>query len=263
MDVLRENQEMCLPIFSFSHYFDNSTNVPVHTHPATELIYQAGGQCTVTIGKEKFLCSPGDLLVIPPETAHNQISEGPVKTVFVTAVIDARLLSSRTRLIHFGNDPWTPRLMNMIQEMSREVRYELCGGVLYSLVRHIAQFERDQEFGTRNRIVTRAIKLIEANFNRPLNTKLIARSVGVSESYLRAVFLREKKISIFLFLQNYRMAHARRLLQQPYCDIKEVAFQCGYPDAGYFARQFKKIHLCSPTEFRFKLQTRPEFDLRL
>ena len=68
---------------------------------------------------------------------------------------------------------------------------------------------------------------------------------------------------IFLFLQNYRMAHARRLLQQPYCDIKEVAFQCGYPDAGYFARQFKKIHLCSPTEFRFKLQTRPEFDLRL
>lgn len=120
MDVLRENQEMCLPIFSFSHYFDNSTNVPVHTHPATELIYQAGGQCTVTIGKEKFLCTPGDLLVIPPETAHNQISEG-----------------------------------------------------------------------------------------------------------------------------------------------KEVAFQCGYPDAGYFARQFKKIHLCSPTEFRFKLQTRPEFDLRL
>ena len=207
MDVLRENQEMCLPIFSFSHYFDNSTNVPVHTHPATELIYQAGGQCTVTIGKEKFLCTPGDLLVIPPETAHNQVSDGPVKTVFVTAVIDARLLSSRTRLIHFGNDPWTPRLMNMIQEMSREVRYELCGGVLYSLVRHIAQFERDQEFGTRNRIVTRAIKLIEANFNRPLNTKLIARSVGVSESYLRAVFLREKKISIFLFLQNYRMAH--------------------------------------------------------
>lgn len=128
MDVLRENQEMCLPIFSFSHYFDNSTNVPVHTHPATELIYQAGGQCTVTIGKEKFLCTPGDLLVIPPETAHNQVSDGPVKTVFVTAVIDARLLSSRTRLIHFGNDPWTPRLMNMIQEMSREVRYELCGG---------------------------------------------------------------------------------------------------------------------------------------
>lgn len=193
MDVSRENQEMCLPIFSFSHYFDNSTNVPVHTHPATELIYLVGGQCTVTIGKEKFLCTPGDLLVIPPETAHNQVSDGPVKTVFVTAVIDARLLSSRTRLIHFGNDPWTPRLMNMIQEMSREVRYELCGGVLYSLVRHIAQFERDQEFGTRNRIVTRAIKLIEANFNRPLNTKLIARSVGVSESYLRAVFLREKR----------------------------------------------------------------------
>ena len=223
MDVLRENQEMCLPIFSFSHYFDNSTNVPVHTHPATELIYLVGGQCTVTIGKEKFLCTPGDLLVIPPETAHNQVSDGPVKTVFVTAVIDARLLSSRTRLIHFGNDPWTPRLMNMIQEMSREVRYELCGGVLYSLVRHIAQFERDQEFGTRNRIVTRAIKLIEANFNRPLNTKLIARSVGVSESYLRAVFLREKKISIFLFLQNCIRSTCRSFQK---ISNKTCAFSC-------------------------------------
>lgn len=82
MDVLRENQEMCLPIFSFSHYFDNSTNVPVHTHPATELIYQAGGQCTVTIGKEKFLCTPGDLLVIPPRNRAQPDIRGPGQNRF-------------------------------------------------------------------------------------------------------------------------------------------------------------------------------------
>ena len=115
------------------------------------------------------------------------------------------------------------------------------------------------------------VQLLPYNPAAPAKSRAAGREFGldpeslsaVDWKRLRAVFLREKKISIFLFLQNYRMAHARRLLQQPYCDIKEVAFQCGYPDAGYFARQFKKIHLCSPTEFRFNLQTRPEFDLRL
>ena len=43
---------------------------------------------------------------------------------------------------------------------------------------------------------------------------------------------------------------SRRMLLEPLATISEVAEKCGFSDAAYFARVFRSITGCSPSEYR-------------
>ena len=46
------------------------------------------------------------------------------------------------------------------------------------------------------------------------------------------------------------MMKARRLLLDPDLPVSEVAVACGYDDALYFSRVFRRVCGVSPTEYR-------------
>jgi AraC family transcriptional regulator, transcriptional activator of pobA len=46
------------------------------------------------------------------------------------------------------------------------------------------------------------------------------------------------------------MVQARRLLAGTTLPVGEIGRQVGYPDAGYFARLFGRVHGVSPTRWR-------------
>ncbi len=46
-----------------------------------------------------------------------------------------------------------------------------------------------------------------------------------------------------------RVELAKRLLLDPLHNVSHVAQRCGFSDASYFARVFRKIAGCSPTDY--------------
>lgn len=46
------------------------------------------------------------------------------------------------------------------------------------------------------------------------------------------------------------MVQARRLLAVTDLPVGDIGRQAGFPDAGYFARTFGKVHGMSPTSWR-------------
>lgn len=56
------------------------------------------------------------------------------------------------------------------------------------------------------------------------------------------------------------MGHARQLLRNSRLTISEIGEQCGYRNAYYFCRIFRKVHGCTPGEYR--ALPRREYDVK-
>lgn len=91
---------------------------------------------------------------------------------------------------------------------------------------------------------------IEAHYHQAINLADVARSVGYSPAYLTNLVQSQTGRSVKRWIIERRMAQARHMLaqtQQPVCAIAQSA---GYNDAGYFTRQFRKLHGVSPQVWR-------------
>jgi len=62
-------------------------------------------------------------------------------------------------------------------------------------------------------------------------------------------FKRETGRTFEHYLAEKRVEYARRLLLDPLNNVSDVAHKCGFVDASYFARVFRKFAGCSPSEY--------------
>jgi AraC-like DNA-binding protein len=92
---------------------------------------------------------------------------------------------------------------------------------------------------------------IEANYEKPITTSTIARDLHYNPDYLERVFHGHWNMSIIDAVHQKRIGLARASLHtEPGKNINEIAFECGYTDAGYFRRMFKRLTGLTPREFR-------------
>jgi transcriptional regulator GlxA family with amidase domain len=97
---------------------------------------------------------------------------------------------------------------------------------------------------------------IDANLHTPLAADDLAAVAGLSPSRLRAVFQELMGTSPKQFVQERRVALARRLLADPSLAIKEVATKTGFADAFHFSKAFRKIDGLPPSVYRRQAATR-------
>ncbi|MDR0374116.1 MAG: helix-turn-helix domain-containing protein [Treponema sp.] len=74
----------------------------------------------------------------------------------------------------------------------------------------------------------------------------LADAVGISEDYLTRIFRREMGMSLWEYLNYYRVFMAVELLIHSGDTIAQIADKTGFQDQAYFCRVFKKIYGKSP-----------------
>ncbi|MEM9265428.1 MAG: response regulator [Cyanobacteria bacterium P01_F01_bin.13] len=93
-------------------------------------------------------------------------------------------------------------------------------------------------------------EFIEANYQQSINLTDVAQAAGYSPAYLTNLSQSQTGRTIKAWIIERRMAQARQLLANTAKSIKQIADSIGYADAGYFTRQFRKLHGVTPQVWR-------------
>lgn len=92
---------------------------------------------------------------------------------------------------------------------------------------------------------------VRENYQLEFSMQDVARAMNYSDAYFCKLFKQCFQITFSAYLNNYRIVQARELLQNTRMNVREIGLSCGYTDANYFARIFKRLTGMTPTEYRF------------
>lgn len=100
-------------------------------------------------------------------------------------------------------------------------------------------------------VIRNAKEYIDSHYmDDDLSLSSVARTVGLSPTYLSALFKREMRLNFSDYLTNVRIEKAKELLCCTSKMIYEVAFEAGFRDYRYFSQIFKKHTGLTPRQFQ-------------
>jgi AraC-like DNA-binding protein len=117
---------------------------------------------------------------------------------------------------------------------------------LVSLLRYV-EFPKS---GNSSPYVAAAMEWMSKNYGRQAALLEMGREMGITYSHLERLFRKEQGISPVRYLTQLRLEQSMKLLQNTGLGLDEIAEQCGFSCANYFAKVYKKVLHITPAEFR-------------
>ena len=158
------------------------------------------------------------------------------------------------------------RVQELLREMKRELEnkkpgYEAAArAMLVQLLvlaarAHAARREKrssgeEEVLAGKRTLIRDCIAYIEENYAEEIRLETLAGRSFLSPDHFSKVFKRLTRKTPIEFINSLRVDKAKHLLGTTSRSITEIAFQTGFHDSNYFARQFKKITKMTPKQYR-------------
>lgn len=95
-----------------------------------------------------------------------------------------------------------------------------------------------------------AIRYVNSNYSKTINTELLASLCNISSSYFSKLFRKVMRQGITEYVNKVRVEAAKNLLVTTRLTIISIGFECGFEDSGYFIKVFKKFTGLTPNQYR-------------
>ncbi len=163
--------------------------------------------------------------------------ENSVRGLFVSTA-DTPLLDCALRLTQLLDTPQDiPMLAPMI---IREIYYRLLMGEQGEAVRQIATS------GSKMQRIAEVIKLIKADFTKPMAVENLARQANMSASSFHHHFKEVTSMSPLQYQKQLKLLEARRLMLAENSDAANAAYQVGYESPSQFSREYSRMFGAPP-----------------
>ncbi|RTE05455.1 response regulator transcription factor [Paenibacillus whitsoniae] len=93
-------------------------------------------------------------------------------------------------------------------------------------------------------------QFIDSHYMYELNLTLLAERFNYYPSYFSELFKAKVGVTFIQYLNDVRMTHAVRLLEETALSLWDIAELTGFANASYFSSKFKKQYGLSPSEYR-------------
>lgn len=182
-------------------------------------------------------------------TAQTSVIEGKknsVRGLFVST-LDIPLLDCALRLTRLLDIPQhIPILAPLI---IREIYYRLLMGEQGEAVRQIATS------GSNMQRIAEVIKLIKADFTKPMRVEQLAGQANMSPSSFHHHFKLVTSMSPLQYQKQLRLLEARRLMLAENSDAVNAAYQVGYESQSQFSREYSRMFGAPPMRDIERLRT--------
>lgn len=245
-----------------------------HWHPEYEIVHIRSGRLHLQVENERFSAEAGDTVIVTGGMLH---SGTPDACEYECLVFDLEKLLQRSpgvgramhRILH-GEDTLFIRMPRGIDELDgvlsclfsamahRPEGFELtvqgCLLQLFGLIvrEHLyaktapgAHRRLDRQLPLRD-----ALRYMEEHYAAPVTLDELAAAAGMSRRYFCTFFRTMTGRTPMEHLNLYRIETAGELLLSTDRPVGEIAGLCGFDDASYFAKLFRRHMGCSPRRYR-------------
>ncbi|MGO4695453.1 response regulator [Paenibacillus sp. 2TAB26] len=99
--------------------------------------------------------------------------------------------------------------------------------------------------------MNKTLEYIHRHYAQDLSLEQVAKHIGLSPSYVSAMFKKESGMNFIPYLHTCRVVKAQQLMnEQPKLPVDKVALQVGYENPRHFFKVFKKYSGLTPGQYR-------------
>lgn len=255
-----------------------STIFNTHWHEHLQFLYVKAGEALLGCESKKIHMIPEDFVVINSNELHymDSLCKGlnyyiirvDLSVLFSSTIDSCQtkfLLPMEQNLISFKNlirkDKEVIECANKIiyEYFSRKVGFEFAIKsyllkLFVILIRNYIEktFSKEEYIRRMNRIkrLDFILKYIEGNFTDKITVQKLAEISHVSIYHFCRLFKKITGKTLIEYVNELRINKAILLLRNEDLNITEIALNCGFSDANYFSRIFKKYKGISPSEYQ-------------
>lgn len=281
----RELIEHGKPPFPIACYYDNLLEeaVPWHWHEELEAAVVTEGEAIVAVDSQRYRLKAGEGFFINSGVLHGcwnlgsdacrfhsmcfhpRLVGGSVDSIYWTNYLRPLLGNASVKGIILKQDiDWHRDILGLIENVWQKFVEESPGyefavrdslsQVIFQIVNHVgstvshpsAKALRD---GAR---IKQMLQYIHDHYSEEIDLEQIAGSASVSESECLRCFRSMISTTPVRYLKSYRLQRAAELLKNTEEKVVDIGVQCGFQDMSYFAKSFRRVYGCSPSEFREK-----------
>lgn len=254
---------------------------PLHWHEEIELLYQLNGRSDIQIDGKKYQIQNKLLTVINSRQVHS-IHTYSDTSMFICVHISKKLIEKYMPDIDLYRiycipddipDSQFPEYLSVCRQMEDLLRLYITDKlawqmesegiilqVLAQLIRHFSRKSAPDEIGlssadrTSFNRIRDVITYVEEHFREPISLQDIAGHLSLGREYFCRFFKKNMGMSFLRYLNEVRISHVYRDLEQTDAPIAEIAEKNGFHNQKLFNRTFREVYGCTPSAVRRKLK---------
>lgn len=284
-DDLRELVNHGTELFPVACYHDDLSldGVAWHFHEELELILVSEGMSEIAVGHEKFLVRKGQGFFINTGILHSAWNASEGSCQFHSVVFHPRLVGGSQESIFWQNylrpltspsgpkrcffdlsECWHKEALEALEQCWQACYHEPAGyeftvreslsRIIFLLWSHLNSAQSvisEKAVRDAERMKT-MLTFIQSHLRDPLTTTAIAGSASISVSECLRCFHNTIGSTPIQYLKQARIQEAADLLRLTDLKVSQIGERCGFQEMSYFAKTFRELRGCTPTEYREK-----------
>lgn len=217
-------------------------------------VTEGAGILHTTAGAQKI--ASGDIFILFSAGAYYIENTDGLKYIYITFVgsrapgLMERLHAPRAQSVYHGMDSLRPLWENAFQLVTEENIDILCEGILLYTISLLCPEKDEAALDDKMSSMLQVKMHIDNHFTNPaLTLASVSKDFAFNPKYLSTAFKKLVRVSFSEYLTKRRLEYALSLIRGGVSNVKELSEMCGYNDALYFSKTFKKHYGVSPKQY--------------
>lgn len=258
-----------------------NTSTHLHTHDFIEIVYTLSGQGIHTIDDKNYSITRGSFFVVDSGRKHKLVfyNNAEYYNLFLTETFLRQFSlpgmngdknaydlikneEGNLTVAYFDQEKalHIERIFNSINLEFSSKKYLSEEFILTYMQLLFFEFDRARiETKDQNRVhkphiaLPRIIDYINEHLNEKITIESLAQKYNYNPAYFGRMFKNNYHVSINAYITQKRIEYACELLETTNYNINFICSLTGFTNKLHFYKEFKKVHNCTPKEYRKKV----------
>lgn len=260
--IPQKQHEDDLKIIHFVYEADHHKLKQPFLHPFYYLYLVTEGDAVLSVSRKEYKVTVGDVFLTVPGSPYRLEGSGNFRYIYLSFTGSC----IRTFFEQLGIDPSEPVYRGY--ERTTEFWFSAISRVtssnasfisesvlLYMLSLMANEKDNAEKKGPDSSRFDMILNYVNENFrDATLTLCKVSDIFSYTEKYVSSLFKKHMETGFNKYVNSRRIDYAVRLIDKGYSSVKDIALECGYSDALYFSKVFKKKIGITPTEMIKKRQ---------